>query len=141
MPHLSSDCSSCLAYKDPTHLEFKIVETSEDMEKIRLSKYFQANAGLIYKQVKALLLSGRKVLFSGTSCQVAALYAVLGKRKFENLITVDIVCHGVPSQKVYEKYVREVERKTSSKVASSNFRDKVSGWKRFSKKIIPHPRR
>ena len=90
-----------------------------------MSKYFQANAGDVYRQVKKMLLDGRKVLFSGTSCQVAALYAVLGKRKFENLTTVDIVCHGVPSPKVFEKYVGEVEQKNSAKVASSNFSDKV----------------
>ena len=120
-----------VGYKDPTHLEFKIVETEAEMKDLRLSKYFQANVGLIYKTVKKLLQEGRKVLVSGTSCQVAALYAVLGKRLFENLTTIDIVCHGVPSQKVFEKYIQELESR-KGKVVNTNFRDKVSGWKRFS---------
>lgn len=120
-----------VGYKDSTHLEFKIVEDVSELHKLRLSKYFQTEVGLIYKYVKKLLLDGRTVLFSGTSCQIAALYAVLGKRNFEKLITVDIVCHGVPSQKVFEKYIRELEM-SGNKVINSNFRDKISGWKKYS---------
>jgi coenzyme F420-reducing hydrogenase beta subunit len=117
-----------VGYKDPIHLEFKVIEKEEEMSLIRLSKYFQANPDFIYKQVKKLLLDGHKVLFSGTSCQVAALYSVLGKRQFENLTTIDIVCHGVPSQKVFEKFILESDNTCENII----FRSKKTGWKNYS---------
>ena len=81
----------------------------ERLKKLRGSKYVQADAKFIYKEVRSLLKSGRKILFSGTPCQVAALYAVLGNAATSvNLFTVDIVCHGTPSVKVFEKYIKEL---------------------------------
>lgn len=109
-----------------------VIDNKTDLEKLRGSKYVQANAGLIYKEVRNLLKEGRKVLFSGTPCQVAALYSVLGNSKCENLWTVDIVCHGTPSVKVWEKFVREIELKTNGSVKQSFFRDKRLGWRLFS---------
>ena len=120
----------------PTRFEHIIVEEKEDLSKLRGSKYVQANAGMIYKRVRALLFDGRKVLFSGTPCQVAALYAVLGKKRFENLWTVDIVCHGTPSVKVFEKYIRELENKCDASALYSHFRDKSEGWRSFSLKTM-----
>lgn len=120
------------AYSDPTHLHHILIEKKEDLKQLRGSKYFQSNAESIYKEIKKYLLDGRSVLFSGTPCQVAALYAVLGKRHFENLWTIDVVCHGVPSQKVFEKYINELENGYRVKIGRSSFRDKVTGWKNFS---------
>ncbi|SHH69761.1 Coenzyme F420-reducing hydrogenase, beta subunit [Fibrobacter sp. UWCM] len=116
----------------PTRFEQIIVENKADLSKLRGSKYVQANVGMAYKQVRALLLEGRKVLFSGTPCQVAALYSVLGKNHFENLWTIDIVCHGTPSVKVFEKYIHELENKSSATILFSCFRDKREGWRSFS---------
>lgn len=115
-----------------THFGHIVVEKAEDLEKLRGSKYVQADAGSVYRDVRKLLRDGRKVLFSGTPCQVAALYSVLGNRNFENLTTVDIVCHGAPSVKVFEKYIREVEDASSASILSSCFRDKRNGWKHYS---------
>ena len=109
-----------------------VVDNKADLVKLRGSKYVQADAGLVYREVRSLLKSGKKVLFSGTPCQVAALYAVLGKNEYADLVTVDIVCHGTPSVKVFEKYVAEIEKKNSAKVLSSRFRDKRVGWRLFS---------
>lgn len=120
-----------VAQIDNKHFGHIVVETKDDLEKLRGSKYVQANAGLIYKQVKEFLKSGRKVLFSGTPCQVAALYAVLYKQNFDNLFTVDVVCHGTPSVKVFEKYITELEQ--NAFVKSTRFRDKRNGWRLFSK--------
>lgn len=114
------------------HFGHIVVENKADLEKLRGSKYVQADAGLIYRDVRSLLRAWRKVLFSGTPCQVAALYSVLGNRNFENLTTVDIVCHGSPSVKVFEKYLRETESFASASVLSSRFRDKRNGWRLFS---------
>lgn len=113
----------------PTHFGHIVVENKEDLKKLRGSKYVQADANFIYKEVRSLLKSGRKILFSGTPCQVAALYAVLGNAATSvNLFTVDIVCHGTPSVKVFEKYIKELEKENSALVASSRFRDKRMGW-------------
>ena len=109
-----------------------VVENKADLEKLRGSKYVQADVGLVYREVRGLLKAGRKVLFSGTPCQVAGLYAVLGNAASADLITVDIVCHGTPSVKVFEKYVRELEKEKSALVASSHFRDKKMGWRLYS---------
>ena len=121
-----------VAQLSPTKFGHVVVDNKADLAKLRGSKYVQADAGLVYRKVRSLLKSGKKVLFSGTPCQVAALYAVLGKYTYADLITVDIVCHGTPSVKVFEKYVAEIERKNSAKVLSSRFRDKRVGWRLFS---------
>lgn len=114
------------------HFGHVVVENKADLEKLRGSKYVQADAGEIYRDIRSLLRAGRKVLFSGTPCQVAALYSVLGTKRFENLTTVDIVCHGSPSVKVFEKYLRETETLASASILSSRFRDKRNGWRLFS---------
>lgn len=109
-----------------------VVDNKADLSKLRGSKYVQADAGLVYREVRSLLKAGKKVLFSGTPCQVAALYAVLDKNEYADLVTVDIVCHGTPSVKVFEKYVAEIEKENSAQVLSSRFRDKRVGWRLFS---------
>lgn len=128
------------------HFGHIVVENKADLEKLRGSKYVQADAGFIYRDVRSLLRAGRKVLFSGTPCQVAALYSVLGTKRFENLTTVDIVCHGSPSVKVFEKYLRETESLENMQIEKCDFRNKSTGWKAYSlllfggeyKKVIPH---
>ena len=122
-----------VAQTAPTRFGHIIVDNKADLEKLRGSKYVQADVGLVYREVRSLLKAGRKVLFSGTPCQVAGLYAVLGNvAASTDLFAVDIVCHGTPSVKVFEKYVRELEKEKSSFVVSSSFRDKRIGWGSFS---------
>lgn len=117
----------------PIHFGHIVVENKEDLEKLRGSKYVQADVGLVYKNVRYFLKSGRSVLFSGAPCQVAALYAVLGNTASSaDLFTVDIVCHGAPSVKVFEKYIKELEKEESAIVETSRFRDKRMGWRLFS---------
>ena len=116
----------------PTRFEHIFIENKANLSKLRGAKYVQANPGLIYKQVRAMLIDGRKVLFSGTPCQVAALYSVLGQKKFDNLWTVDIVCHGVPSVKLFEKFAENISRVHNSTLVSTEFRDKSTGWKAYS---------
>ena len=110
-----------------------VVDNKADLGKLRGSKYVQADAGLVYREVRSLLKSGKKVLFSGTPCQVAALYAVLGHAATSaDLTTVDIVCHGTSSVKVFEKYVRELEKSRQASFEKINFRDKSTGWGGYS---------
>ena len=109
-----------------------LAENSEELEKLRTSKYVQSNTGDIYSAVRRELKGGRKVLFSGTPCQVNAMRLFLGK-EYENLLLVDFICHGVPSEKVWLKYLKDVAKGT--RVSSVSFRDKSVGWNRFSLKI------
>lgn len=89
---------------------------------------FRGKLGDTFKNVKADLDAQRSVLFSGTSCQVAGLKKYLGK-EYDNLFSVDIVCYGVPSKKVWDAYLCWQEQKNHSKVASVDFRNKKDfGW-------------
>lgn len=122
-----------VAQMDKAHFGHIVVDNKADLAKLRGSKYVQADVGLVYRDVRSLLKAGRKVLFSGTPCQVAGLYAVLGNAATSaDLFTVDIVCHGTASVKVFEKYVAEMEKDRSALVKSTRFRDKRNGWRLFS---------
>lgn len=116
----------------PTRFEHIVVEKKVDLSRFRGSKYVQANPGIIYKQVRTFLIEGRNVLFSGTPCQVAALYSVLGQKNFDNLWTIDIVCHGTPSVKLFEKLAENISKVQNSTLVSTEFRDKLTGWKAYS---------
>jgi len=82
-------------------------ETEEGLAAFRGSKYVQSRIGDTYLKAKDFLLAGRKVLFSGTPCQIAGLKAFLQK-DYDNLLTVDLICHGVPSPLVWKRYLDEV---------------------------------
>ncbi|MCD8132050.1 MAG: Coenzyme F420 hydrogenase/dehydrogenase, beta subunit C-terminal domain [Lachnospiraceae bacterium] len=103
-------------------------DSADLRNQMRGSKYIQSEQGDTYKNVKLDLDAGNSVLFSGTSCQIAGLRGFLG-REYENLICVDIVCHGVPSKKVWMKYLEWQEKKTGKKIVAVDFRDKGTfGW-------------
>lgn len=95
------------------------------------SKYVQAEVGDTYKIVRGFLEQNRLVLFSGTPCQIAGLKTFL-RKSYDNLVTVDIVCHGVPSPKVWEKYVHLLGKANKQGIKNINFRFKKTGWKNFS---------
>ena len=105
-------------------------ETIEQVESFRGSKYLQARVEDSYKRCKNELETGRQVLFSGTPCQIAGLYNYL-RKTYNNLLTVDFVCHGVPSPGVWNKYLSEVVSSTQKAIVDVNFRDKPEGWRKF----------
>ena len=107
------------------------VERMDDLPRLQGSKYVQSNTCYSYVEVRELLKKGRKVLFSGTACQIAGLNNFLGK-KYDNLYTVDVLCHGVPSPKVWREYIDWQERAHGAAVEQTYFRRKDSGWKRYS---------
>ena len=110
------------------HSHHIAVETIEDLPKLQGSKYVQSSIGNTYKQAKDFLLSGRKVLFSGTPCQIAGLHRFLGK-DYEDLLTVDVICHGVPNEVFFNGYLQEEKKKRNAKMVTGYaFRDKVKGW-------------
>ncbi len=103
-------------------------ETKEQRDMLRGSKYVQSDMNSTYKDVKDELESGRIVGFSGTACQVAGLYAFLGG-DHQNLITFDLVCHGVPSPKLWRDYIDNINKKHKGNIQKVNFRDKqIVGW-------------
>lgn len=114
--------------EDITTLKHIRIESKKDLNKLRGSKYFQSNTTGIYELVKQDLEDKREVLFTGTPCQIEALYKFLNK-DYNNLLTQDIICHGVPSKKIWEKYISELETKNNKKVVSASFRNKDKGWK------------
>lgn len=105
------------------------------IEDFRGSKYVQSIVGSTFKQVKDHLLQGRKVLFSGTPCQVSGLKFFLGENQ-SRLFTMDIICHGVPSPKVWQKYINYQERRAASSVKEVSFREKSLGWRTFSMEVL-----
>lgn len=107
----------------------KRADNPKGRDEFRGSKYVQSNLNDVFVQVKQDLEQGLKVVFSGTGCQVGALHTYLGK-EYENLYTMDIVCHGVPSAKVWKDYLTLREREKNGKVTAVDFRDKKKyGWK------------
>ena len=101
------------------------VEDMEGLSKFRGSKYVQSNISDSFRQAKKFLDDGRKVLFSGTPCQIGGLKSYLNK-DYENLVTVDLICHGVPSPMIWQRYIDELG--DGKKLSAMTFRDKSKGW-------------
>lgn len=107
-------------------------ESLEEIRAFQGSKYVQSKMGDTFSQVKHFLEDNRLVLFSGTPCQIGGLAAYLQK-KYENLILVDFVCHGVPSPLIWRNYLQE--NFSGKEIRSISFRDKTEGWLKFSLKL------
>lgn len=109
-----------------------IIDNESDLLKLMGSKYVSSNTNDVFSKIKKELDKKRLVLFSGVPCQVAGLTNFLIKN-YDNLITVDIVCHGVPSQKLFTKYVEYLEDKYKGKLLDYKFRSKeASDWGSFN---------
>lgn len=111
-----------------------ISNKSEDLPKIRSSKYLQSSMEGQYSEVRSLLREGKNVLYCGAPCQIAALYNFLNK-DCDNLTTVDFVCLGVNSPKVFLKYMDMLEKKYASKAVEIKFKNKTFGWHNFSMRV------
>lgn len=116
-------------------------ETIEGIEDFRRSKYVQSYIGESYKHVRSFLKDDRLVLFTGTPCQIAGLKQFL-RREYDNLICLDVVCHGVPSPAIWDKYLKEkktalsienhVDSPDKIEITRISFRDKTNGWRKYS---------
>ena len=89
-----------------------IIDNKEDLAKLRGSKYIQSNTDKCYTEIKQLLKDNKLVLFTGCPCQVAGLYSYLDK-DYDNLLTMDIFCNGVPSPGLWQKYLKKFDIKKS----------------------------
>lgn len=116
------------AYDENLRVSHIEVNKIDDLYKIQSSKYVQSNVADCYSKAKKHLQEGRKVLFTGTPCQIAGLYAFL-RKDYDNLYTLDLICHGVPSPLFFEKYIDYMGKKMGGKVIEYNFRSKDKrGW-------------
>lgn len=108
-------------------------ESIEDLKRFQGSKYAQSRLGEAYSLTKGFLATGRKVLFSGTPCQVAGLHHFL-RKEYDNLLTVEVLCHGVPSPRVWQDYLdylRWARGDRNSTIEAVSFRDKQNGWLKY----------
>ncbi len=102
-----------------------------DLSKFRKSKYVESLIDKVFIQIKEILAQGRAVLFCGTPCQVAGLYAFLGERT-KGLLTCDFACGGLPSHKIYQDYLQGLEKKYGALISAIDFRPKTHGWRRYA---------
>lgn len=103
-------------------------ETKEERNSFCGSKYVQSNMGKIYAEIRNETLTGKSVLFSGTPCQVDAVKNFFNQKIPENLYLLEIICHGVPSPKIFAEYLSLIEKKSGKKIAGFKFRGKEKGW-------------
>lgn len=119
------------AFDEDFNVKHIAVTDINELSLLRGSKYVQSTIGATYTDAKKFLDQGRYVLFTGTPCQIAGLNSYL-KKEYDNLITLDIICHGVPSPKVWKNYIAYLEKKFSTNIKKCFFRNKETGWKQFS---------
>ncbi len=101
----------------------------EDWKRLRVSKYVQSDMGEVFSLVKEDLKKGRDVFFTGTPCQIDGLKNYLADTDAARLLTCDIVCHGVPSPKIWREYLEYVKKKSKKDIGKINFRNKKEcGW-------------
>lgn len=124
------------AFDPQLKLKHQIIWDDEKLELLRGSKYLQSSMDGILTNIKKILNAGTLLLFCGTPCQVAALKTFLLGQEYSNLITLDLVCHGVPSPLVFEKYTKELEHKEGRQIVGFQFRDKSLGWKKYIHRVI-----
>jgi len=100
----------------------------KDIAPLQSSKYVQSDTGDTYLQTRTLLEEGKTVFYTGTPCQIAGLYAFLEK-DYDNLLTADLICHGVPSPLLFKRYINRLSKKFGENVINYNFRSKdKNGW-------------
>ena len=112
------------------------ISSIEELQKLRGSKYLQSNLGDIFKDVKKDLLEERWVLFCGTPCQIAGLKGFL-RKDYENLFTIDLICNGVQSRLLFEKYKQNfmLDKDDDEFITNINFRSKIEGWGKYCTEI------
>lgn len=140
-------------WDDKWEVKISCAETMEEVYPMLGSKYLQARVETAYKDAETYLKAGKRVLFSGSPCQIAGLHSFL-RKDYPNLLTVDFLCHGAPSPGVWRRYLKEFMRKNTavkavdgkntvsqslncmSSIEDIKFRDKRLGWKKFSFAVL-----
>lgn len=121
-------------YNDDFNVSHIITNDKKKLIDLRSSKYVQSFTDTLLKDVKTLLKSCEQVLVCAAPCQIVALYNYL-KRDYSNLITIDFVCRGVNSPKVFSKYLSMLEKQYGDKISKIKFKNKTFGWHNFAMKV------
>lgn len=116
------------AYSETLQVDHVCVYNISDLRRLQGSKYVQSSTGHCYSDVKQKINAGTKVLYFGTPCQIHGLYSYLGKTNLEPLFTCDLLCGGVPSPGLFERYVKDLKKKTGDDFDGYNFRSKKYGY-------------
>lgn len=114
-------------FDESFHVRHIVSNTQEDIFRMMGSKYAQSDVGYCYREIKEKLNAGEKVLFSGCPCQVAGLRTYLGK-SYKDLLLVELICHGIPSDQMLQTYIHMQEKKYGAKLKRMEFRNKAKGW-------------
>lgn len=116
------------------HVRHVLVDSEDALDSVMRSKYVQSSVGReIYKSVRDAVRTGRRVLFTGTACQVAGMRAYLGKlADFDDFLAVDVICHGVPSPLLWERWAEYREDQAGAPLCDVNMRSKTTGWLSYS---------
>lgn len=115
------------AWDDSMNLNHVSINKVEDIIKLQGSKYVQSDIGISFRKIKSRLDLNCLILFCGTPCQCDGLQSFL-RKKYKNLITVELICHGVPSQTFLRDYLSLIENREKGKILDLKFRDKKWGW-------------
>lgn len=119
------------AFDEEFQVKHVCIQHQEELDLIRRSKYTQSKIGFSFSQTKQLLLAGERVLFVGTPCQIAGLKNYLGK-EYQNLYTIDFICHGVPAPLIWKRYLEYRKGKDKrDKIKRISFRQKDPSWKNY----------
>lgn len=114
------------------HACHQVIDDASELPALFGSKYVQSETDGVYPKVKKTLADGRDVLFSGTPCQITGLRGYLGEKLWgsEHLVTVDLVCHGAPNQRILQEYLSGLGESSSQglQVVDVRFRPKRDGW-------------
>lgn len=121
-------------YNKDWGVEHIVSDTIDDLDNLRSSKYLQSDMNDNFKQIKKLLEEGKKVLICGSPCQISGLHNFLQKN-YENLYTIDFICRGMNSPKIFKGYIKYLEGKYKSKAIKVKFKNKIHGWHNFSTKV------
>ena len=122
-------------YNDDDSVSHMLTNDRSKLTDIRSSKYVYSCTDELFPDVKKKLKKGEKVLVCGAPCQIHALYAFLGNKDYENLVTCDFICKSVNSTKVFQKYIEWLEDKYQSKAKKIKAKDKTTGWHKFSMRV------
>lgn len=114
-------------FDESFHVRHIVSNMQRDLVRMMGSKYAQSDVGYCYREIKEKLNAGEKVLFSGCPCQVAGLRTYLGK-SYKDLLLVELICHGIPSDQMLQTYIRMQEKKYGAKLKRMEFRNKAKGW-------------
>ena len=118
------------AFDEASHLRHIIIDDEKELPRLCGSKYVQSEIGSVFADIQRRLKQGQEILFVGTPCQAAGLRAYL-RKEYDTLYIADLVCHGVPSAAVFERYLKETVE-NCRQVSEISFRDKSNGWKQLT---------